>query len=72
MNIYTCLKKARKLNRALRRKEWAEDLFVYHGMDNVLRWSDERDFSFSIADLLSTTWVTTKIHPYQRAIKSNV
>jgi hypothetical protein len=65
MDIHTALGRARFQDKALRCREWPEDTFVYHGMDNVLRWPDGREFHFSIADLLSTDWVTTNLHPYQ-------
>jgi hypothetical protein len=72
MNIHEALKLAQKQYRALKGKGWAKEHFVYHGMDNQLCWGhNDKPFHFSIADLLSTDWVTTSEHPYQRPIRQD-
>ncbi len=69
MNIHTAIKRARATNKALREKDWPKDKFIYHGMDNLFRWPDEKGVTFSIASLFSTEWITTNLHPYQKPIK---
>ncbi len=66
MNLPDALKKAQKTNHALRCTEWPDGRFVYHGMDNQLRWDGgTKLLTLSIALLLSTTWETSSLHPYQ-------
>jgi len=56
MNLHEVLVAARKENKAICRPSW-EDQFIYHGMDNMLRWNrDKRSFDPAVADLLHTDY----------------
>lgn len=56
MNLHEALVVARKENKAIHRPSWG-DQFIYHGMDNMLRWNmDKRSFDPAVADLLHTDY----------------
>jgi hypothetical protein len=38
MNICEAITLARKENKAIRQSDWPKERYVYHGMDNLLRW----------------------------------
>lgn len=64
MNIYDALNKAREKNTAVTRSDFPKDVYVQHGMDNLLRFADRRELTFAVADLLSDKWELYDKKPY--------
>lgn len=70
MNICDTIKLGREENRAIRQSSWPPELFVYHGMDNQLRFSDSHHpLSFAVATFLANDWELAKA-PYHGSLAS--
>lgn len=63
MNLCEALKAGREQNRAITKPSWI-DVYIYHGTDNLLRWSNNDDpIYFAVADLLDDNYVLAEA-PY--------
>lgn len=57
MNLCEIIKQARKSDKAIRQKDWPSDIFAYHGVDNLIRFSDsDKEISMAVATLLAENW----------------
>jgi hypothetical protein len=60
MNICEALKAGRTANKAIKRYDWPKEVYVYHGMDNVLRivgdGSGDRELTVSVNILSTNDW----------------
>ncbi len=60
MNMCEALRLGRRENRAIKRSDWPSEVYVYHGMDNLLRiigdGSGYRELTLSAALLMYDDW----------------
>lgn len=57
MNICEAMRAAQTANKAIRQARWPSDVYAYHGMDNLIRFSDTNvEISFAVATLLADDW----------------
>lgn len=60
MNMCEALRLGRKENRAIKLSGWPDEVYVYHGMDNLLRiigdGSGDRELTLSVALLMYDDW----------------
>lgn len=67
MNICEALRAGRTANKAIKRYDWPKEVYVYHGMDNILRivgdGSGDRELTMSVNILSTNDWCLSE-EPY--------
>jgi hypothetical protein len=71
MSLCEAIKEARKNNSAFRQRGWPEGIYAYHGMDNLVRFSDsDAELTFAVATLLADDWELYPAAPYHGKLAS--
>ena len=67
MNLCEVVKESQKLNCGFRQKDWTENCYAFHGIDNLLHISNNGQIqlmSMAVATLMAEDWTTFQAVPY--------